>query len=171
MYLKQQEYQDALTDLMPISEAAAHPPLGALLFRYWTDESQSKLVNGTFWSGRATNIAAPPIPPVGSEYFPWDAVFSHFNRDKIATPFISTSNFFLWIARLAAKEAARGVRNGRITVINAARLNRRNIFHVLPFQRELCKKRPFENGALNYHGSHEVRVTALRELKVTNLGL
>ena len=124
--------------------------------RYWSDATQCQLVNGEFWSGRATNISAPPIPPVESRYFPWDAVFSHLNREKIATPFISTSNFMLWIVRLAAKEAARGVRNGRITIINAAMLDRCNVFHVPPFHRELCKKRPFENGAYYYHGSHEV---------------
>jgi hypothetical protein len=37
-----------------------------------------------------------------------------------------------WIFRLALKEMNRGVQNGLIAVIDAAALNPRAVFHVLP---------------------------------------
>ncbi|KAK4547132.1 hypothetical protein LTR36_001353 [Oleoguttula mirabilis] len=160
MYLTPSEYEETEKDLVPPTEAAAHPPASALLFRYWTDASQSKLIQGQFKAGRfrTINIAPPPLPKLGSPHFPLSDFFMHLNRNEVASPFISTSNFLLWIVRLAAKKAASGVTGGFISIIDATQLEERNVFHVPPFHASLCKKRPFERGAHYYHGSHEFMV-------------
>ena len=82
VYLTPQEYEETEGELVPVSEAEAHPPLPPILFRYWTDGSQSRLTNGEFKAGRfrTTNIAPPPLPKLDSPHFPWSDVFLHLNR-------------------------------------------------------------------------------------------
>ncbi|KAK5126694.1 hypothetical protein LTR85_009628 [Meristemomyces frigidus] len=160
MNLTPQEFERTKKDLVPVLEAAAHPASSALLFRYWDENSQSKLIRGQFKAGkyRTANIPPGPLPELDSKYFPWTEICSHLNRDLTRSPFISTSNHLCWILRLAAKEASRGVTGGQVTIIDAAALESRNVYHVPPFHKTLCAKRPFTKGAQRYHGSHEFMV-------------
>ncbi|KAK5735442.1 hypothetical protein LTR17_008140 [Elasticomyces elasticus] len=84
-----------------------------------------------------------------------DDILAHLDRGETETPFVSTSNYLVWVLRLALKQAARGACDRRITVIDSSRLPRKNVLHITPFHNELVKKRLFTNGAWRYPGSHK----------------
>jgi len=52
--------------------------------------------------------------------------------DPIATPFISTSCFLLWILRLAIREMHCGKQAGKISVINPGQLTPRSYYYSKP---------------------------------------
>lgn len=158
MWLTPDEFKNTQEHYVPVPDALAHPPLPPLLFRYWSSLSQSRLTEGEFRarSFPSDDIAIPPMPDLDDiRLFPWNRIFYHLNRDHCDSPFISTSNYFLWVLRLAAKERTRGVNDGAITLIDTSKLERTKAYHVQPFHRELLKTRAFQNGAHRYHGSHE----------------
>lgn len=147
-------------EIVPVPEEKAHCLSRGLLFRYYHTTSQGTLGQNGFRAGRMPldDIPSPPMPPLDSPYFPWDSFFYHINRDKVSSPFISTSNNFFWILRLAAKEAKKGLTGGRIAVIDASAIDYTQIYHAYPFHAELLKKRVFRNGAHRYRGSFEYLV-------------
>ena len=101
--------------------------------------------------------AAPPI--LGSPQFPWTDFQSHLNRDQFYSPFVSTSNHFIWTLRLALKMAESG-KVGYISLIDPMKLDREAVYHAQPYHRSLCKKFCFTRGAHFYHGLHEFMIWA-----------
>ncbi|KAK4912392.1 hypothetical protein LTR49_019109 [Elasticomyces elasticus] len=157
-WITPEEYVETQKPLIPVTKEDAFPPLtGSLLFRYWDSKSQCPLVDGGFKSNRFAkrNLTPPPLPELDSIYFPWDDILAHLDHGETESPFISTSNYLVWVLRLALKQAARGARDGRITIIDSSRLPRKDVLHITPFHNELVKKRLFTNGAWRYPGTHE----------------
>ncbi|KXL42365.1 MAG: hypothetical protein FE78DRAFT_73425 [Acidomyces sp. 'richmondensis'] len=158
MWLTPEEFRITQDDFVPVSKKLAHPPVPPLLFRYWCSSSQSTLINGEFRarSFPSDDVDIPPMPELDDiKYFPWNRIFYHLNRDHVDSPFISTSNCFFWVLRLAVKERARGISDGAISLIDTSELDLTKAYYIPPFHRELLKKHAFQNGAQRYHGSHE----------------
>ena len=136
------EYARMQDDLVLPTDAEAYPPMPALLFRYWDANSFGKDKHGVdkcnsttgFVAGRYKDNHYPPPPPPApsSDAFPWCDVETHIDRRKIPGPFISVSNCFSWILRLAMKEAKNGARDARITLIDPGKMDRKSVYHVAP---------------------------------------
>lgn len=93
--------------------------------------------------------------------------------NNFESPFVSISDKYWWILRLGLKELNSGIADGQIAVIDAAALDHRAVFHVLPCKstlsrfrfmlvlmvtqdhRQLRKKYEFTAGAWHYAGTHE----------------
>ncbi|EMC95762.1 hypothetical protein BAUCODRAFT_24775 [Baudoinia panamericana UAMH 10762] len=159
VWLRPDEYAKTQLDWSHVDEASIHLNLSGLLFRYWDENSSIKLENGFIASHfKGYNIDPAPLPSINSRHFPWAMFHTHLNRTRFEAETISTSNFLVWVFRLALKMRQKGARHGRITLINASALDRDQVYHMPPIHKELCKKYAFENGAQNYHGSHEFQV-------------
>lgn len=152
IWLTPKQYEETQGNLRPVPAELAHPPV-ALLLRYWDDNCQSKLTDDGFIAGRYAETFIPPPTPPTLDDFLWSDAHLHLDRKKVASPFISTSNHFTWIVRLAVKQfQLDSSSNGRITLIDASKINRSAVFAAQPFHRELCRKRCFDNAAFMYHG-------------------
>ncbi|KAK5697420.1 hypothetical protein LTR97_007558 [Elasticomyces elasticus] len=151
--------QIALTKrpLAAVPEALAHPPTSGLLYRYWDENSHGSNSETGFTAGRyMPNNVAPRTPKCGE--LDYADIENHLNRNKVSSPFCSAANCFLWIMRLALKEAGRGAKDGRITLIDADALPRQGVYHVRPFHNQLKNQFCFLNGAWRYWGTHEFMV-------------
>ncbi|KAK1822483.1 hypothetical protein LTR12_003046 [Friedmanniomyces endolithicus] len=158
VWLTPEEHFETQNAWVPVSDHEAHPPLaGGLLYRYWDETSQCPLVNEEFKASRFArrHIRPAPLPELNSLYFPWDDLHAHLNGNRTETGFISTSNYLVWILRIALQRASQGKRNGCITIIDSTRLPRSTVLYVPPFHRELCKEKAFTDAAWYYKGSHE----------------
>ncbi|KAM3413844.1 hypothetical protein BST61_g10521 [Cercospora zeina] len=146
--------------LVGIPQDVAHPPSTGLLFRYWSESdepdhnSKESFIARKYFRSNVVHFR----PPKSSDVDLTD-VFNHMNRNLKETPFVSTCNRLLWIFRLATSEMAKGVENGRITIINPTKLDKRAVFWARPFHDELTKKEaPWTNGAERYKGTYEFLV-------------
>lgn len=146
-------------NLDPIPDAQAHPvrTRTGLFFRY-TDadvepfDSKAGFVARRY-RGRVKMYQEPPAT------LDWTDVFHHVDPTGKTigydSPYVSVSDVFWWTYRLALKEMERGVSNGQISVVDAAALDPRGVYHLLPYHRQLKKKHEFTRGAWNYAGTHE----------------
>jgi hypothetical protein len=66
------------------------------------------------------------------------------------------SNCLIWIMRLAYREAQSGTRDGKVTLISPAHLDRKRVFHLLPFTRQLRTTYLMDDGSWPYGAKHEV---------------
>ena len=140
-----------------ISEAAAHPPLPPLLWRYHDSSSQGLNSPSGFKSGRNAHARAPSRGPPLCKDLEWIDVLEHLNPSKnselhIHSPFISTSSRLLWLLRkaLSKKEFS-----GCISLIDSSGLDPKGVYYVPPFHTELKNHCAFDNGAQYYKGISE----------------
>ncbi|CAK1367151.1 hypothetical protein CB0940_10470 [Cercospora beticola] len=146
--------------VVPIPRDAAHPPATGLLFRYWvesdqpTHNSEEGFIARKYFQSNVVHFR----PPKSSDVDLTD-VFNHMDRKLKDTPFVSTCNRLVWSLRLALSEMRKGVRNGRITLIDPSKLDKRAVFWARPFHDELTQKMaPWSNGAQRYCGTYEFLV-------------
>lgn len=59
---------------------------------------------------------------------------------------MKASNFLTFVMRLAIKEAKKGAKHGRISVIDADAIHRRKLIHVAPYHAETKKMARYNNG-------------------------
>jgi hypothetical protein len=151
---------EQLEKLDPVPAAAAHPPLAGLFFRYHDENTYTKERAEGFTCSYYE--AFPPAhvgPPPNSVDLDLADVFHHLNKpkdgNKCRSKFVSVSNHFAWILRLAAKQAKEGAEEGKISVISADALDPKGVYHVPPFWRECKRTYGFSNGAQKYSGTYE----------------
>ncbi|GIZ48684.1 hypothetical protein CKM354_001173400 [Cercospora kikuchii] len=164
--------------VVPIPRDAAHPPPTGLLFRYWveTDQPSHNSEEGFIARKYFQSNVVHFRPPKSSDVDLTD-VFNRMDRKIKDTPFVSTCNRLVWILRLACSETRKGVKNGRITLIDPSKLDKRAVFWARPFHDELTQKMaPWSNGAQRYCGTYEFLVwgaihkeSIVRTIKVKDL--
>ncbi|KAH9828522.1 hypothetical protein Tdes44962_MAKER09267 [Teratosphaeria destructans] len=109
--------------LMPVPDYVARPPV-TLLFRFWDHLSAGVNSNEGFIAGRFVRSEIVPTNPRTEIDHLLSDIEIHINRDsphhsrgrKIASPFISASNFLAISLRLALKSREDGARQFRVTV-------------------------------------------------------
>ncbi|TKA82977.1 hypothetical protein B0A55_01554 [Friedmanniomyces simplex] len=144
--------------LVPVPQGLAHPPSPGLLYRYWDENSYGRNSETGFVAGRFMyNNLFPRTAPKCHELDDTD-IENHLNRNKVASPFCSASNCLLWIVRLGLQEARRGVKQGRIALIDTDSLPADGVYHVKPLHKRIKPQFPFTNGAWRYDGTHELYV-------------
>ncbi|GAB7353640.1 hypothetical protein MBLNU459_g4052t2 [Dothideomycetes sp. NU459] len=142
---------------VPVTAEEAHPPLPALLYRYSDEKSYGVNDSQGFVASALAYIqgGCPPPPSAEDPNIFW-FFENHLNRNPVSSPFISVSFSLFWVVRQALKQAAKGVRCGRITIINAQVAGAGNrAFFVPPFHQQLKNKKVFTRYAWTYRGSHE----------------
>ncbi|KAH9822910.1 hypothetical protein Tdes44962_MAKER00738 [Teratosphaeria destructans] len=173
LYLSHEKFQEMKLDPVPVSGALAHPPQSGLLYRYWDSNSQginseTEFVAGFYDESNAGLYNSKWNDPAPAcDKLSWSMVENHIDRKKKHSHFISASNCFIWILRLAAKERKKGAQRGKITLISTDSIDPRSIYHVNPYWRQLKKQRCFTNGAWHYGGVHEFLIW--REIKADHI--
>lgn len=158
--------EKAKHDLPEVPEVEAHPPQNGLLFRYYREDTiGSELRNSrNGFVARKFEFAKVDFnqPPPLCNQLDWVDVFYHIDRSgkKIDWPsvFVSTSNSLLWTLQKALKELNKNPGSIRISVIDAYVLDRKSVYHVLPYHRRLQLKGEFTDGSWRYPGTHEFLV-------------
>ncbi|KAJ6259619.1 hypothetical protein Dda_5257 [Drechslerella dactyloides] len=129
-----------------------------ILFRYWDDGSFGYNSNTLIRAGLFRDITqqVPEAPDMGSPEFDQHAA-NHINREKIATPMISTSNSLMWVLRKAAlSRRCANATNPRIAVVDPAYLKK--TFEVNDFISGLCKRQQMITAAHRYGGHYDILV-------------
>lgn len=116
----------------PVDKYRAHPPMKGLLFRVWEEDpacdrdSRQGHTARKYWRKNAV----PNDPP--SALDPTD-VLNHMDREMVDSPFISTCSRLVWTVQLMPKYLTVGKTSCRVSIINAAALDRRSVFHARPY--------------------------------------
>ncbi|KAK1066502.1 hypothetical protein LTR33_011576 [Friedmanniomyces endolithicus] len=153
--LTAEEIERTTLPLIPVSDALAHPPASGLLYRYWDENSYGRNSETGFVAGRFMhNNLTPRSAPKSHEVDDTD-VENHLDRNEVASPFCSPSNYLLWIMRLALHEARGGAKHGKITLVDVEALPAGGVYHVKPFHKRIKPRYCFKNGAWRYCGTHE----------------
>lgn len=154
----------AQEDLPEVLEAEAHQPMNGLLYRYWIEDpndlrnSRAGIVSRKYSRARVNFNQPTPL----CNKLDWEEVFYHIDRSGKGidwpSPFISTSNNLLWTVQKALKQLEHYPDTLRISLIDTHVLERKSIFHVLPYHRNLLAKAQFTSGSWRYAGTHEFLV-------------
>ncbi|KAI7335220.1 hypothetical protein KC315_g3384 [Hortaea werneckii] len=151
----------------PVLPHQAHHQPSRLLFRYFNNDIShlGEKANGAlkgegFHAGRYrfNNTAVPAAPESVSELLLADFE-NHMDQRPIDSPFVSTTDYFLWVlSRIALKEYRKGRLNGHISIIDSAALPSREIFYPRVYHQILKVKKAFTKGAWHYSGRSEYLV-------------
>lgn len=146
----------------PVCDTDAHPPLPALFYRYYDDNSLG--INGVegFVAGlyQFNNGFIPP-PPKCDDARMLPDVENHLNRNPVNSPFISVATDLFWVIRLAMKRANSGGVRPRLSLINSEIAGiGKSAYYAPPYHKQLTRKRVFDGYAFRYHGTTEFLIWA-----------